>query len=48
MPYLFSMFVDLLLAELNEDASRIPKSLFYVDDGIAIAKNRIEIRKLID
>jgi hypothetical protein len=47
-PYLFNLFVDGLLEELNDSSPLIPRSLFYADDGILLASDPEEIQRLLD
>lgn len=47
-PYLFNIFVDGLLEELNDGATTIPRSMFYADDGTLLASSRAEIQRLLD
>lgn len=47
-PYLFNIFVDGLLEQLNDGATTIPRSLFYADDGTLISSSSSEIQRLLD
>lgn len=46
-PYLFNIFVDGLLEELNDGATAVPRSLFYADDGTLLASSSSEIQRLL-
>ena len=47
-PYLFNIFVDGLLEDLNDGATAIPRSLFYADDGTLLASSSSKIQRLLD
>jgi retron-type reverse transcriptase len=47
-PYLFNIFVDGLLEDLNDGATTVPRSLFYADDGTLLASSPSEIQRLLD
>lgn len=47
-PYLFNIFVDGLLEELNDGPTTVPRSLFYADDGTLLASSSSEIQRLLD
>jgi hypothetical protein len=47
-PYLFNIFVDGLLEELNRSATTVPRLLFYVDDGTLLGCSAAEIQRLLD
>jgi hypothetical protein len=47
-PYLFNIFVDGLLEDLNDGATIVPRSLFYADDGTLLASSASEIQRLLD
>lgn len=47
-PYLFNIFVDALLEELNRGANLTPRSLFYADDGTLLATSSAEIQCLLN
>jgi hypothetical protein len=47
-PYLFNIFVDGLLGDLNDGATTVPRSLFYADDGTLLASSPSEIQRLLD
>ena len=47
-PYLFNIFVDELLEDLNDGATIIPRSLFYADDGTLLASSSSEVQRLLD
>jgi hypothetical protein len=47
-PYLFNIFVDGLLEDLNDGATTVPRSLSYADDGTLLASGSSEILRLLD
>jgi len=47
-PYLFNIFVDGLLEDLNNGATIVPQSLFYADDSTLLASSSSEIQRLLD
>jgi len=47
-PYLFNIFVDELLVELNRTSSAVPRSIFYADDGALLASSAEEMQCLLD
>jgi hypothetical protein len=46
--YLFNIFVDGLLEDLNDSATTVPQSLFYTDDDTLLATSSSEIQRLLD
>ena len=38
-PYLFNIYIDELISELNRDSTGIPQCLFYADDGVLLARD---------
>ena len=46
--YLFNIFVDGLLEDLNDSATNVPRSVFYADDGTLLASSSSEIQRLLD
>jgi hypothetical protein len=44
-PWLFNLFVDDLLYEVNEGVSGIPICLFYADDGVIITNSKVDIHQ---
>ena len=46
--YLFNIFVDGLLEDLNDGATNVPRSVFYADDGTLLASSSSEIQRLLD
>jgi hypothetical protein len=47
-PYLFNIFVDGLLEDLNDGATIVPRSLFYADDGTLLASSSSKVQRLLD
>lgn len=47
-PYLFNLFVDLLIQQLNDSASRLPRAVFYADDGALLGNTTGELQGLIN
>ncbi|KAK2979211.1 hypothetical protein RJ640_003141 [Escallonia rubra] len=47
-PYLFNIFVDGLLEELNAEKGPIPRSLFFADDGVLLGASSREIQQLLN
>jgi len=45
---LFNIFVDRLLGDLNDGATIVPRSLFYVDDSTLLASSASEIQRLLN
>jgi hypothetical protein len=45
-PYLFNIYIDELISELNRGSTGIPRCLFYADDGVLLARNLDSLRSL--
>jgi hypothetical protein len=46
-PWLFNLFVDDLLCQVNAQAPGIPQCLFYADDGVLITHSRTDVAQLL-
>lgn len=47
-PYLFNIYIDELVSELNRGSTGIPQSLFYADDGVLLARDLDNLCSLAD
>lgn len=47
-PFLFNIYIDPLIEGLNLLSGRIPKSLFYADDGVILVETYEELQALLD
>jgi len=47
-PYLFNIFIDPLLVELNRNGLGVPLCLFYADDGVLVTPSSIDTQELLD
>jgi hypothetical protein len=47
-PYLFNIYIDELVSELNRGSTGIPQCLFYADDGVLLARDLDNLRSLAD
>jgi hypothetical protein len=47
-PYLFNIYIDELISELNRGSMGIPHCLFYADDGVLLARDLDSLRSLTD
>src|ERR1700712_1808277 len=47
-PYLFNIYIDELISELNRGSTGIPQCLFYADDGVLLARDLDSLRSLAD
>ena len=47
-PYLFNIFIDSLLVQLNRNHEGIPLCLFYADDGVLVTPSSINVQDLLD
>ena len=46
-PFLFNIYIDPLIVQLNLFSGAIPKALFYADDGVILTKTYEELRRLL-
>ncbi|GAB7336923.1 hypothetical protein MBLNU13_g01490t1 [Cladosporium sp. NU13] len=47
-PYLFNIYIDELISDLNGGSTGIPRCLFYADDGVLLARDLDDLRSLAD
>lgn len=47
-PYLFNIFIDGLLDELNQNCGTIPRCLFFADDGVILGRPGENLQPILD
>ena len=47
-PYLFNLFIDDLVIQLNHNAPKDPYCMFYADDGVIMTPQHVDIQAMLD